>query len=151
MQFIRTHLATIIAGIAIVAILAGSFLAVGYLGTQEAPRGGLVVIVHDGEGGKRTASLDTDNTLEFQTSLGRNVVTIANGTVRMTEADCPHGNCTQQQPISQPGQQIICLPHKLWVEIVAQGSSSGELDTTAVSYGDNGSAASTDNVDLVAR
>jgi hypothetical protein len=151
MQFIRTHLATIIAGIAIVAILAGSFMVVGNLGTQGAPHGGLVVIVHDGEGGERTAPLDTNNTLEFQTSLGHNVITIANGTARMTEADCPHGNCTQQQPISQPGQQIICLPHKLWVEIVAQGSSGGELDATAVSYGDNGGAPSADSIDLVAR
>lgn len=151
MQFIRTHLATIIAGIAIVAILAGSFMVVGNLGTQGAPHGGLVVIVHDGEGGERTAPLDTNNTLEFQTSLGYNVITIANGTARMTEADCPHGNCTQQQPISQPGQQIICLPHKLWVEIVAQGSSGGELDATAVSYGDNGGAPSADSIDLVAR
>ena len=53
------------------------------------------------------------------------------------------GDCLRQRAISVPGQQLICLPHKLWVEVVEQGAPDGELDVTAVT--------SADEVDLVSR
>lgn len=151
MKFIRTHLATIIVGIVVIAVLVGAFVAADYMSAQGNPHGGLMVVVHDGEGHEQSAPLEANNTLDVQTSLGRNVVTIENGKARMTEADCPHGNCLQQQAISEPGQQIICLPHQLWVEIVAEGNSPSQLDTAAVSYDKGGSSDPTSNVDLVAR
>ena len=87
--------------------------------------------------------LDKDAELVVATSLGTNTVVVENGSVRMAEADCPHGDCLRQTPISRPGEQIICLPHELWIEILGDGADAGEMDVDAVGYDDG--------VDTVAR
>ena len=53
-----------------------------------------------------------------------NVVVIENGEARMLDADCPDGLCMHQGAISRDGQTIVCLPHKLVVEVVG-----GEKET----------------------
>ena len=81
---------------------------------------------------------DEDAVLEVATPLGANTVVVEGGSVRMDAADCPHGDCLRQRPITRPGEQIICLPHELWIEIVPEdGESSGMLDEDAVSYPDD--------------
>lgn len=144
MQAFRNNLATIVVGIAVAALLAVVFAFFGSWQTTDG--GGFVVVVHDSEGNEQRLPLDSNKTLEIRTSLGRNVVVVENGTARITEADCPNGSCMQQQPISQPGQQLICLPHRLWVEVVEPDGASSVLDTGAVTWTDD-----SDEVDLVAR
>lgn len=140
-KLIRDNLATVVAG----ALVAIALVAIVLL---FAPRGAgsasLVVRIHDGEGTVRELPLDRDDTLVVETPLGRNVIEVRDGAARMGDADCPNGNCLRQQPISQPGQQLICLPHQLWVEVVEAGSADGELDVSAVSP-------ESDDVDLVSR
>ncbi|PKK39522.1 hypothetical protein ABB02_01236 [Clostridiaceae bacterium JG1575] len=64
------------------------------------------------------------------TSAGENVLRVERETVKMIRADCPDQVCVTSFPtISQKGEQIICLPHKLIVEI--EGGSSGEGDLNA--------------------
>lgn len=46
-----------------------------------------------------------------------NVVVIENGTAYMEDADCPDKLCVHQGKISRDGQTIVCLPHKLVVEV----------------------------------
>ena len=53
-----------------------------------------------------------------------NVVVIENGEAHMSDADCPDGLCMHQGAISRDGQTIVCLPHKLVVEVVG-----GEKET----------------------
>ncbi|MBR3224742.1 MAG: NusG domain II-containing protein [Atopobiaceae bacterium] len=134
------------AGVLVLAALAVVFALFGPWRASNA--GELFAVVHDADGGERRLPLSVDQTCEVQTSLGRNVVVVQDGAARMTEADCPHKSCTQQQPISQPGQQIICLPHQLWVEIVSQGDAPNQLNEDAVRWNEGGSST---NVDLVAR
>ena len=64
-------------------------------------------------------------------------IVVEDGCVRVTEADCPHGDCTRQTAISHPGEQIICLPHELWIEIVPADGEAGEMDEKAVAYPDD--------------
>ncbi|MDR0854070.1 MAG: NusG domain II-containing protein [Clostridiales Family XIII bacterium] len=56
-----------------------------------------------------------------------NVVAIEKGkdgnmSVRMKDADCPGGDCLRHASINLGGQNIICLPAKLVVEIKGGGS-----------------------------
>ncbi len=144
MQTFRNHIATIVAGIAVALLLVAAFLLFGAKGAGDSNR--LVVRIHDSNNDVQELALSEDATVEVSTDLGRNIIAINNGTVRVVEADCPNGSCMQQQPIAQPGQQLICLPHRLWVEIVPEGeASSSELNTDAVLWND------TSNVDLVAQ
>lgn len=51
------------------------------------------------------------------TNTGENIVIIKNGEVYVSEADCPDKICVNHKPISDVGETIICLPHKLVIEI----------------------------------
>lgn len=56
---------------------------------------------------------------------GSNTVLVEKGRIRISEADCPDQICVKQGWISDGTVPIVCLPHKLVVEIVGTG---GELD-----------------------
>ena len=71
----------------------------------------------------RTLPLDADCTVEFATDHGINVVQISCGAVRVTRADCPDGTCTRMGPIRRTGETLVCLPHRLTVEITGTDES----------------------------
>lgn len=48
---------------------------------------------------------------------GSNTVVIENGTVYMKDADCPDKLCEKTGKISKNGETIVCLPHRVVVEI----------------------------------
>lgn len=48
-----------------------------------------------------------------------NTLQIKNNEVKMIQATCPDRLCIKQGAISKKGQSIICLPHKLIVEVVS--------------------------------
>ena len=54
---------------------------------------------------------------------------IQDGQVFISEADCPDGLCVNTGKISKTGQTIICLPHKLVIEITdSETSVSDDID-----------------------
>lgn len=57
---------------------------------------------------------------------GSNTVAIENGTVYMKDADCPDKLCEKTGKISKNGETIVCLPHRVVVEI--QGGE-GNVDS----------------------
>lgn len=65
-----------------------------------------------------TLSLDKDTVYEIKQEVGNNKVVIVDGEVSVTEADCPDKICQKHTPISKVGETIICLPHKVVVEVV---------------------------------
>ena len=105
-------------------------------------------VVHDGDGGIHELALSHDAELPVTTSLGTNVVVVEDGAVYVREADCQNGDCIRQGAIDAPGRQIICLPHKLWIEVVADGRQGGSMDVDAVAQGDD---AGERGLDAVAR
>lgn len=58
-----------------------------------------------------------------------NVLTIKEKTVYMTEASCPDLLCVHQAKISKTGEQIVCLPNKVVVEII--NGKSNDVDVVA--------------------
>lgn len=54
-----------------------------------------------------------------------NVCVIKDGSVTMTEADCPDHLCMKQKRISKTGGTIVCLPNRVVLEIVSRESSEG--------------------------
>lgn len=56
-----------------------------------------------------------------------NLLLISNGQVSVADADCPDKLCVHQHSISRNGESIICLPHKLVIQIEAKEES--ELDS----------------------
>jgi hypothetical protein len=44
----------------------------------------------------------------------------------MTEADCPDKLCVQEKAVSKNGETIVCLPHRVVVEITSE--EENEID-----------------------
>ena len=65
----------------------------------------------------KEVSLDTDQ--EFRINYGGhyNIVRIAGGKAEVSDADCADLICTHMAPISNVGETIVCLPHRLFLEI----------------------------------
>ena len=69
--------------------------------------------------GEKVAVLDLrkDTTKKIDTKFGFNEIKIEDGAVSVISADCPDKICADHRQISKVGQTIVCLPHKLVVEI----------------------------------
>lgn len=75
-----------------------------------------VEITVDGES-KAFLPLKEDDSIRIDTENGYNIVTVQDGTVTVTEADCRDQVCVEHKKIKKVGETIVCLPHKLVVEI----------------------------------
>lgn len=73
--------------------------------------------------------LSENRTIPIDNNFGHNLVVIEGGTVQVEEADCPDLICVKHAPISHNHETIICLPHKLVVEV--QGGKEADVDVTA--------------------
>ena len=68
-----------------------------------------------------------DETYVIETDLGRNVVYIKDGEVWIHEANCPDDTCVRDGRISEPGEILVCLPHRVVVEVVGQRNSEVDV------------------------
>lgn len=55
---------------------------------------------------------------------GTNLVVVSDGKIAVTDADCPDKICVNTGAISKPGQTIVCMPHRVVVQI--KGNSTAE-------------------------
>lgn len=72
--------------------------------------------------------LDTDTTKEIQTAKGTNTLVIENGMAYVTDADCPDQVCIRMGKISKTGENIVCLPHKLVIQVEGDVGQESEYD-----------------------
>lgn len=70
--------------------------------------------------------LDRDARVPIDTAAGHNLLVIENGAADMIEADCPDRICVGMHPIRYVGETIVCLPHRLLVQI--EGPGEREVD-----------------------
>ncbi len=76
-----------------------------------------------------TYSLYIDRTVVVEGKNSKNIVTIKDGSVKMSSASCKNQVCVHHSPISKVGESIICLPNKVIVRI--KGSSSKGVDAVS--------------------
>lgn len=60
---------------------------------------------------------------------GENVLVISGGAACIERADCPDKTCVKQGEICYDGETVVCLPHRLVIEIT--GGDAGEFDSVA--------------------
>lgn len=75
-----------------------------------------VVISVDGKQ-YATCSLKDEQRIEVESEYGKNMVVIENGSVYVEDADCPDKYCVKQGKLPNGRASIICLPHKMVIEI----------------------------------
>jgi hypothetical protein len=69
--------------------------------------------------------IDTAEEIKITYKDGYNIIRIEKGRIRIVDADCPDKLCVKTGWITESGQSVICLPHKLIIKI--QGGSK-EID-----------------------
>lgn len=83
----------------------------------------MVEIVSDGQV-LYTLSLQENQEIPVITPLGSNTVTIQNGKVAVTHADCPDGHCMNRGWCSG-GVPIVCLPNRLQIRFLGEQPLDG--------------------------
>ena len=111
----------VIAVLVITALALAAATAANALGNAVDAR---TAVIQDADGNSFTMPLSQDDVLTVASSAGTNVIEVQSGKVRVSEADCPNQDCVDQGWISNAGQQIVCLPHKLVVSITDEDAAS---------------------------
>lgn len=87
--------------------------------TLCAKTGKSVTVIRDGKEIARY-SLNRERRVVLNTGKGQknfNVLVIKNGRAFIEKADCPDKICVSHAQVSKDGETIVCLPHKLVIEI----------------------------------
>ena len=84
-----------------------------------------VVTLHGRETARYSLSEDLSVTLGDE---AYNILTISGGEVFVSDANCGDHTCIRTGRISRIGEQIICLPHGLVIEII--GGESSDIDAS---------------------
>ncbi len=100
---------------------------------------GLLLFVFNREQGS-TVSVKVDGTQMASYSLNENrevpiktgdndeyinILVIKDGKASISEADCPDKICVETRAVSYVGETIVCLPHKIVIEITNQNADGG--------------------------
>ena len=97
-------------------ILLVAILAILLLNTTRT-EGNYAVVIY---GGEQIAKypLASDVSWLFDSDGMENLLVIKDGAAYISEANCPDGRCSRHTPIKLKGETIICLPHRLVIEII---------------------------------
>lgn len=109
----------------VAAVLAVSLLAAAVVWLAS-PGGSVAEITVDGQVVER---IDLDRVTEGYTFMvedewGSNTIQVEPGRIRVLEADCPDQVCVRQGWISDEVTPIVCLPHRLVIQ-VSRGTDAG--------------------------
>ena len=115
--------AVAIAGVVVAAVA----MLVGLMCFASAGEASLARIYQDGRP-IREIRLDTDGEFTVQGAY-RNVITVRDGQIAVTESDCPGEDCVHSGWIRTPGRSIVCLPNRM--EIRLEGTAGAD-DVDAV-------------------
>ena len=63
-----------------------------------------------------TLDLRQDRMLTVTGPAGENTITVADGEVFVSHADCPDQICVQHGPLQKRGGPIVCLPNHLTIQ-----------------------------------
>lgn len=77
-----------------------------------------------------------EDQIDVKTEYGYNVIELKDASIRIIDADCRDAICIKSGFISKPGQLLVCLPHKLMVEIKSNNNEKN-IDVIPVHWGES--------------
>ena len=112
-------------------LILGFLVAAGVLWLFLRPdgEGAYVTVTRNGEPLVRY-SLYEERTEEISDpKRGYNILVIENGEAYISDADCGDHTCIHTGKISRDGERIVCLPHKLVIEVTGGDTSAPDAST----------------------
>lgn len=119
------------AKIILILLLAAAVVSAGFLLLRQKKTSSPVArITRDGELLREIPLDEVEESYSFvvEDEAGSNTILVEPGRIRVSQADCPDQVCVNQGFISDGTVPVVCLPHKLMIEIVGGGS---EFDAAA--------------------
>ena len=97
--------------------------------TLGAPAASVVVTLDGEEILKKPLAVEDSYTIE-QEDGSLNVITVEDGAVYMSQANCRDGLCIRQGRMKNTAKTIVCLPHKLVVQLSGEpiAQENSDLD-----------------------
>ncbi len=95
---------------------------------KTASEGAYAKIMVDGEHYDTIALTDEVQQIEIQTKRGLNILRVSHGGIEMIEADCPDQLCLTFGHIHRGNETIVCLPNRVFVEIIDDSDEGEGLD-----------------------
>lgn len=65
--------------------------------------------------------LNKDTRKTIKNHYGTNVIVVKDGKASVVKADCKNQICVHSRAISEKGETIVCLPHKLVLTVTTKG------------------------------
>lgn len=133
---IKTGDILLFTGLLLAAVIGGIWWLANSANAGDFSASGALVVTQTKEGFRRTDPLSTETTYVVETPgtgtgpdahEGLNTIRIANGAVKVESANCNNQVCVEHDPIASVGEEIVCLPHGLVVEIVQDESQATVL------------------------
>ena len=98
--------------------------------------GGLCLLLFRGQGEAVEVTIDGKLYAEYSLSENRveeirsgeeqiNRLIIRDGKAMIEYATCPDGICAAHRPIHREGESIVCLPHRVVIEVKAERAGDG--------------------------
>lgn len=66
-------------------------------------------------------SLNKNTRKTIKNHYGTNVIVVKDGKANVVKADCKNQICVHSRAISEKGETIVCLPHKLVLTVTTKG------------------------------
>ncbi len=101
----------ILFAVIIILAIAGLFI----LNFSRAEGNSVIILIDGVETARYSIHSDVEKVIE--TEWGSNTLVIKSGKVSVKNATCPDLVCEKHREISKDGETIVCLPHKLVIEI----------------------------------
>ena len=113
-----------ILGLIAVAVLAAAGI-IAYIIMKNAPTNDPTAEIYQNGELIRTVPLSEDCEFTIICNEGSNTVTVKNGAVMISAADCPDKVCVKTGAVSGGAIPIVCLPHRLEIRVV---NGNSEID-----------------------
>ena len=77
------------------------------------------------------SAVEKPYTFTVTSARGENLIEVEPGRIRIVEADCPDRICVNDGWLSDSASPIVCLPHRLVIELASDAAGDMELDSIA--------------------
>ncbi|WP_028543831.1 NusG domain II-containing protein [Paenibacillus taiwanensis] len=82
----------------------------------------------DGKLFKKVKITKEEQLIPVKTDHGLNVLKVHDGGIEMFDADCPDKVCLSFGFVTRAGDTIVCLPHRVLVELKSESGEESDLD-----------------------
>lgn len=117
--------------IAVLLLAVGLFMIPKWFGAAADNGTKLAKITVDGEPYQTVPLTKNVQEIEIRTDRGYNKLMIYDDGIEMAEADCPDKVCVHTGFRQHVGETIVCLPHRVVVEVIGDGNDGTEIDAVA--------------------